>query len=324
MTAKIKELLQRAEHRRRDFLLQNRRDAWRVINGPGDGAPAGLSVDKYGEYFVLNVRSGVSLQDRDDWSKTLSEFYSPAGVIQKTWAPKVMNSRSELVFGSFPSAPIIIQEANVKLLCELNTEMPTGLYLDLHEVRNWFYSKAIDTEVLNLFSYTCSFSTHAAAGGARRVTSVDAAKRALNIGRENMVLNNLLPDNHRWFADDVLTFLKRSRIREDKYDWIILDPPAFGRAGKKTFELRRDLDRLLEDTMALLGEEGRLLLSIHTSGFHAEELEVTLRRKANNQGKSLKVLKVFGLPQSDHPVLAASRGDRGDYLQVLVVEVNSA
>ena len=63
MTARIEELLQRAEHKRRDFLLQNRRDAWRVINGPGDGAPAGLSVDKYGEYFVLNVRSSVSLKN---------------------------------------------------------------------------------------------------------------------------------------------------------------------------------------------------------------------------------------------------------------------
>ena len=229
-------ITQRAEHKRRDFLLQNRRDAWRVINGPGDGAPAGLSVDKYGEYFVLNVRSSVH-QERDDWSKTLANFYIPAGVIQKTWAPKVANSRSELAFGSFPASPIIIQEGSVKLLCELNSEMPTGLYLDLHEVRNWFYTQVVDTEVLNLFSYTCSFSTHAAAGGARRVTSVDA-KRALKLGRENMALNN----SYLTIIGGLQTMyylLKRSRIREDKYNWIISTRPRLDER-RRLFELRRD------------------------------------------------------------------------------------
>ena len=324
MTTKIEELLQRADQRRRAFLQQNHRNAWRLVNGPADGAPAGLSVDRYCDYIVLNIRSSVSQSQRNAWAQTLWDFYAPTGLILKTWAQKIGDSRSELLFGSFPREPFVVQEGNVSLLCELGSEMPTGLYLDLHEVRNWLGSQVAKAEVLNLFSYTCSFSVHAAVGGARRVTSVDVAKRALNRGRDSMALNQLSPDNHRWFADDVLTFLKRSRIREDKYDWIILDPPAFGRAGKKTFELRRDLDRLLEDTVALLSDKGRLLLSIHTAGFHPEELEVTLSQKAKKQGKLVKTLYSFGLPESDHPVLGTSRGDRGDYLQVLVVEVNSA
>ena len=320
----IKAAIHRAAEKRAAHLSENVHEAWRLINGPADGAPAGLSVDFYRDYLVVNARAKVSSLAVQAWCDALWDFYSPPGLLLKTFAERASESTSELVKGQFPQSALHVQEGPAQLLAYLDEEFATGLYLDLHDVRIWLGQQSQGLRVLNLFSYTCSFSVHAALGGAARVTSVDASKKALNRGRENMRINGLDPDLHRWFSDDVLTHLKRAVKREDRYELIILDPPAFGRAKGKVFELRKDLDELLDHTVGLLAEEGCLLLSIHTAGFESDRLMASLSRSAKKLGRTAKLLKSFGLPVWDHPVLGQNPGDRGDYLQVLVVEAKCA
>ena len=324
VASKIANLIQKAESARKAHLRNHVHEAWRLINGPADGAPPGLSVDFYQQYLVVNARASVATETLEQWCETLRMYFSPPGLVCKMFAENVSESTSYLFHGEWPRAPFVIREGEVQLFCYLNEEFATGLYLDLHDVRLWLGSQTKGIEVLNLFSYTCSFSAHAAFGGARRVTSVDASKRALNRGRENMTINGLDPHKHRWFSDDVLTHLKRAVKRGDRYDLIILDPPAFGRAGKRVFELKRDLPSLLSQTLSLLVDGGRLLLSVHTAGFEPSDLLSELHASAKNQNLHLKLIKNFGLPVWDHPVLADKPGDRGDYLQVLVVEAKCA
>jgi 23S rRNA (cytosine1962-C5)-methyltransferase len=316
----IEGLIQKAAAIRAPHLAENIHDAWRVINGPADGAPAGLSADFYQDYLVVNARASVPTSVVERWCEALWSVFAPKGQLLKILHERVGESTSRPFRGVLPSGPVGIREGEVRLLCNLDADFATGLYLDLHDVRLWLGLHTRKQEVLNLFSYTCSFSVHAAMGGARRLTSVDASKRALHRGRENMRANGLDPNAHRWFADDVMTHLGRAAKRGDTYDWIIADPPAFGRAGKRRFELKRDLDGLLDQSLTLLSAGGRLMLCTHTAGFIREFLLEALHGSAAKIGRKLELVKTFGLPRWDHPVLADKPGDRGDYLQVLVVE----
>ena len=139
-----------------------------------------------------------------------------------------------------------------------------------------------------------------------------------------MQANGFDADQHRWFADDVPTFLQRAVKRGELYDWIVLDPPAFGRAGKKRFELKSALPALLDATIRLLSPNGRLLLSVHTAGHHQDGLWAQIEASAARVGRSIQHFESFGLPVWDHPVTGPGEADRGDYLQVLVVGAKCA
>ena len=104
--------------------------------------------------------------------------------------------------------------------------------------------------VLNLFAYTGAASTVAAACGAK-VTNVDSVKQVLNWGRDNAKKNNV--DSIRWILEDARKFVEKAIRRGEKYNGIIMDPPAFGYGAKKeSWKLERDLKNLLTLSMQLL------------------------------------------------------------------------
>jgi 23S rRNA (cytosine1962-C5)-methyltransferase len=317
-------LIRRAAELRSAHLEAYPHQAWRLINGPGDGAPAGLSADIYGDFLLVTARLELASERVDRWCDALFDAYSPSGLILKRLGLRPSECTTRLYRGVDSDGPIAIVEAGATLLCTLNEDVATGLYLDLHDVRAWFGQQVQGATVLNLFSYTCSFSVHAVHGGAARVTSVDVSKKALRRGRENMAANGFDADQHRWFADDALSYLQRAVKRGGRFDWIILDPPAFGRAGNKRFALKKDLSSMLEAAIQLLADDGRLLLSVHTAGYDHSGLWDEIQRCGALLGRSIGQVKTFGLPEWDHPVLGNRHGDRGDYLQVLVVQAKSA
>ncbi|HEX2676958.1 MAG TPA: class I SAM-dependent methyltransferase, partial [Polyangiales bacterium] len=114
-------------------------------------------------------------------------------------------------------------------------------------------------QVLNLFSYTCSFSVAAALGGATKVTSVDVGGRALERGRQNFVENGLEPAKHEFVQSDAVRFVRGAVKHGRKLDVIVLDPPSFGTVGKATFKFDRDIEGLMADCLRLLGPGGVLL-----------------------------------------------------------------
>jgi 23S rRNA (cytosine1962-C5)-methyltransferase len=115
--------------------------------------------------------------------------------------------------------------------------------------------------ILNLFSYTCAFSVAAAKAGAM-TTSVDLSRRYLEIGRTNFERNALSPADHKFVAEDAIRFLPRLERRREKFDFIILDPPTFGRgSGGRVFRLERDFPDLLGMALACAAPGAVLLLS---------------------------------------------------------------
>ena len=264
-------ILEAAEQRRRDERTRRSIDAYRLVNGPADGAPAGLAIDRYLNFIIVVRRDSLPAEVAEIWCQAAIRALAPEAIVLKTMAKRPEDSTSRVIFGSVPDGPISVREEDAVFLCDLNDGAQTGLFLDHQETRFESRRYATGVEVLNLFAYTCAFSVHAALAGASRVTSVDASKRALDRGRANMIASGIDPDRHRWFADDVLDHLARKRGPE--YGLIIVDPPVFGRSKKRTFSLLRDLDRLIEGAMSKLASDGVLIFSTHATQLSLEELK---------------------------------------------------
>lgn len=172
------------------------------------------------------------------------------------------------------------------------------------QASNWDYIfetiKAMSTpqpKVLNLFAYTGGASLAAKAAGAD-VTHVDSIKQVVSWSKENMDLSNLT--NIRWVVEDALKFVKREEKRGNKYNGIILDPPAFGHGpnGEK-WKLEDNINEMIKGVLNLLDDkEHFLILNAYSLGFSSLIIENLLKQKA---GKNLHIGELY---------LQASKGSK--------------
>ncbi|HET9523098.1 MAG TPA: class I SAM-dependent methyltransferase [Terrimicrobiaceae bacterium] len=147
-----------------------------------------------------------------------------------------------------------------------------GLFLDQRANRRKLRVTKAE-RILNLFSYTCSFSVAAAVGGAQTL-SIDVSKAALDRGRRNFALNALPLEGHRFMADDAFDVLPRLARRGEKFEAIVVDPPTFSRGRNgRLFRAERDYGRLIELAFACAVRGGVILLSTNCSQLDRSWLE---------------------------------------------------
>ena len=151
-----------------------------------------------------------------------------------------------------------------------------GLFVDQRENRR-FVRQVAPKNLLNCFSYTCSFSVAAATVDAKTV-SIDLSKKSLARGKENFALNSLATIGHQFIADDVLEVLPRLARKGEKFDMIILDPPTFSRSRRgKAFQIERDFEALLLAALEVADRDARLLLSTNCTDLDTHGLELMAR-----------------------------------------------
>jgi len=149
--------------------------------------------------------------------------------------------------------------------------------------------KTPQPRVLNLFAYTGGASLVAKAAGAD-ITHVDSIKQVVSWSKENMQLSNLT--DIRWVVEDALKFVKREEKRGNKYNGIILDPPAFGHGpnGEK-WKLEDNINEMISVVLQLLDEkEHFLILNAYSLGFSSLIIENLLKKKAE---KNLHVGELY-------------------------------
>jgi len=200
----------------------------------------------------------------------------------------------------------IVKECGLSFKVNLSDYLDTGLFIDRRLLREMVRKESAGKKVLNLFSYTGSFSVYAANGGALLTDSVDLSNTYLNWARENFLLNNFSADilqiwdffkgegrgeneinsAHKLIRADVLEFLEKAKAAKKQWDIIVLDPPGFSNSKKMTddFDLQRDLMELLGKCLKLLTPTGKLFLSVNIkrSAPTAIELKDSLNQYASN------------------------------------------
>jgi len=155
--------------------------------------------------------------------------------------------------------------------------------------------------VLNLFAYTGVASLVCAAKGAE-VVHVDASKTSVTWARENQERSGLEDKPIRWIIEDVRKFVQKEVRREREYDWIILDPPSFGRGTKnESWVIEEDLINLMKDLGKLKSKSFKgILLSSHSPGYTALSLDHVLTATGFNEPHSLK--EEMFVPQENRPL----------------------
>jgi len=246
--------------------LTEQNDTFRIVNDLGDGLP-GVCVDRYADYAVLSLASAEASARASEIAQVLVDF-GARGVYLKERARADLRraAQAELapkepIAGAAVPAPVVlVREGELSFGVTLDDGLSCGLFVDQRENRRRIAALAGAQRVLNLFSYTCSFSVYAARASAEHVTSVDLSGHALARGRDNFTLNGLDPAAHSFVQTDALEWLARAAKRGEKFGLVILDPPSFSTSGKgKTFRVEGGYEHALALVFGVLGAGGRVL-----------------------------------------------------------------
>jgi 23S rRNA (cytosine1962-C5)-methyltransferase len=277
-------------------------DTFRIVNDWGDFLP-GVCVDRYADFAVLALSSEEASDRRHELAELLHEFGARGVYLkQRARADLRREAHAELapkepVAGQAAAQPVLVREGQARFSVTLDEGLSSGLFLDQRDNRARVAAFCGGRRVLNLFSYTCSFSVYAALASAEHVTSVDLSGHALARGRENFSLNGLDPAAHAFVQTDALEWLVRAAKRGEKFGVVILDPPSFSTSGKgKTFRVADGYQGALERVFAVLEHDGRVLAVTNHRKTSPQAFRKIVHDAARAAGREISQLKDLPSP----------------------------
>ena len=300
----LTERLRSAIELRRRHADLNDSTAYRVVNAEGDGLP-GLTVDRYGDYLMLQLYSAAWRPHLKLITQALQELLSPHGIYEKSRPQKtreleaISDSKKygHLLTGKAAPQRLEVRENGLTFLVSLEQGLNSGLFLDQRRSRRDLMQRVKGKRVLNLFSYTGAFSVVAAASGAAQVTSVDASPGYTEWARDNFTANHLPPRQHEFIVGDCLEVLAKLAQSGKGYDVILMDPPSFSTTAKSRFTTRGGTSDLAAAALPLLSDNGLLIASSNHQKVDVAEYLKELRRGALQSGCDLRVISLLGQPE---------------------------
>ena len=333
-------LLTRDENQKIDdaFLEQRVRDAWeyrkkvtdtgscRLIFGEADFLP-GLVVDKFSDVLVVqSLALGIDklkIQILDLLKKVLAEDgIQIRGIFERSDAKVRRQEGMELYKGFIgPKFPTLVQieENGVKYQVDIRDGQKTGFFLDQKYNRLAIQKLCKNARVLDCFTHTGSFALNAGIAGASEVTGVDASQLAVDQATANAALNGL-QDRVKFICQDVFELLPSLEEQEEKYDVVILDPPAFTKSRNSVKNAVKGYREINLRAMKLV-KDGGFLATCSCSHFMTYELFTkTIGQAARSAHKRLRQVE-YRTQAPDHPILWAS--DESYYLKFYIFQVCS-
>ena len=294
-------------------------NAFRLIHGEGDGLP-GLIADYYAGAIVMQAHDAGMHLDRGDIASAfkgvlnnqVSAIYYKS---QSTLPGKMRDTGAEEYLFGDPLERQIIMEYGNRFFVDWQAGQKTGFFLDQRENRQLLATFSRDKKVLNTFCYTGGFSVYALAAGTSLIHSVDASQKAIELTRQNISLNGFNPEVHQCYAADTFEFLKD---KQNIYDVIILDPPAFAKHRDARHQAVRGYQRLNVEAMRAINPGGVLFTFSCSQVVDRQLFYDTIVSAAIQAGREISVLHHLSQP-ADHPVSIFH--PEGEYLKGLVLYV---
>lgn len=267
---------------RKSSLDFEKTNCFRLINAEGDFIP-GLIVDVFDKYAVVDYHvKGVEKFSTEIESAIKSIGYKP------------------VTYESSPGA-IEVLENGFKFIASPGLGQKTGFFLDQRENRNRISRYCRGKSVLNVFSYTAGFSIYALKNGAKNVMNVDSSEFAIGQAKENYRLNGLEVKDSEFIISDAFKYLEKLISEEQKFDIVILDPPAFVKQKDAIKRALRGYRRLNYLGMKLVSEGGILATYSCSGHISNEQLRTVVWQAANDAQVDLQILE-NPRNQVDHPV----------------------
>lgn len=314
-TAALMNKVREAADLRKTLFDGAKTNAFRVINGEGDGIP-GFIADLYGAILVIQVGTLGMEKLKDRIIEELKKTFHIACVFEKSTAParkkEGLKPLEETLFGELPKEAEIM-ENGLSYIVNIREGQKTGFFLDHREMRLKVRSLSASRRVLNCFSYTGGFTVSALAGGALLADSVDASKMAVTLAERNVSLNGLKAEGSRFLKADAFDFLKTDPL---DYDLVILDPPAFAKTRGEVKGALRGYREINREAMRKM-PDGSLLLTASCSYYVDPPLfERTVVQAALDAGREVRIIGRH-IQAPDHPVNLYH--EESDYLKSLLL-----
>lgn len=205
-----------------------------------------------------------------------------------------------VVVGDVP-AQVTIRENGVEFIVDPWQGQKTGFFLDQRDKREALRKYARGKRILNCFSYTGAFSVYAALTSPdTRVTSVDVSAPAMDMARQHFVLNGLHPEQHEFITADVFDYLEEAQRNGERFDVVVLDPPAFAKTKDARAQALKAYRRLNTLGMQVL-QPGGILLTCSCSGvIGMDDLLGILSQSAQRWQRAVQLLESY-THGVDHP-----------------------
>ena len=277
-------------------------DSFRAVFSEGDFLP-GLIVDKYGDCLVLQFLTYGMEAMKETIIPLLDEILSPSSIVLKNDSQsrtlEGLPAYKELIKGSLDKLPLI-HEGGISFEVDPLTGQKTGFFLDQRENRLAFAEMVHEGVGLDLFCYSGAWGLQAAKKGLK-VKFVDDSEPALAQVRLNAKRNDL-EDNCDYLKADVFDFLADEVKAGRKYDFIVLDPPAFVKNRLKIREALRGYREINSLAMRLLNDGGMLATS--SCSYHVDRAAFIemLRDSARDSRRQFRLVD-YRSQGRDHPVL---------------------
>jgi 23S rRNA (cytosine1962-C5)-methyltransferase len=312
-----------ADLRRAQGFLNNLADTniFRLVNGEGDNL-SGLIIDIYAHTAVIQAHSVGMHHSRKMIAEALQTvfgnylhriYYKSEGTLPFKAA---LENENGYLYGADVSEKQTALESGLTFNIDWIRGQKTGFFIDQRENRRLLMQYAHNCNVLNMFCYTGAFSVYALKGGAASVCSVDSSAKAIMLTDENVKANYPDATNHEAIAEDAFKYLETI---DDKYDLIILDPPAFAKHLKALKNALQGYKRL--NTIAIKKiRKGGLLFTFSCSQIVSkQDFRLAVFSAAAIAGRHVKILHQLTQP-ADHPINIYH--PEGEYLKGLVLQID--
>ena len=298
------------------FFGDERTNVFRIVHAEGDFLP-GLVADWYNGVLVLQAHSVGMHRLFPMLTALYVDLLKPLGlrsIFDKSSATVSDDSVDGYIWGDEPLEHEITEHGN-RLLINFFEGQKTGFFIDQRENRALVQELSKGHRVLNCFGYTGGFSLAALRGGAEYVETVDISKKAIDLCNRNVALNFGPDAPHKGVPDDVLKYLA---TLDDRFDFIILDPPAFAKNHKALQAGLKGYRSINQRAMQHIPSGGLLMTFSCSQAVSKEDFQTMVFTAAMNAHRTVRIVRQ--LPHAmDHPVSICH--PEGEYLKGLLLQV---
>lgn len=275
---------------------------YRLVFGESDGLP-GLVVDRFGEVLVVQITTAGMESLKDDLVRALEKVLRPATIILRNDVGirelEGLPLYQEMV-GAEPGENLSLQEGEARFEVPASAGQKTGWFFDQAFNRDRLVRYARGARVLDVCSYVGGWGIRAALAGADSVVCLDSSARALDAVQSNAQLNGVA-GRVSVLQGDAFDQLRQLREAKEKFDLVLLDPPAFIKRRKDAKEGTLAYRRLNQLGLQLCSRDGRLVTSSCSHHMSGESLLEQAQIASRATERSLQLLEQ-GAQAPDHPV----------------------
>lgn len=293
-------------------------NVFRLVHAEGDGLP-GLIIDYYNGTAVIQTHTVGMFLVREMIVEALKEVLGNKLKAVYEKSEKSLPNKAEVssgngyLFGEGDEKEVA--EHGLRFRVDWISGQKTGFFIDQRENRKLVQQFAKNRDVLNMFCYTGGFSFYAMKGGARSVHSVDSSAKAIELTNQNVELNFADDKRHKAFTADAFEFM---RDIKDKYDLIILDPPAFAKHRGAVSQALQAYKRINTRAFEQIRSGGIVFTFSCSQVVSKEKFREAVFSAAAISGRNVRILHQLTQP-ADHPV--SIYHPEGEYLKGLVLYV---